>query len=102
MILRDRRPGGWGTVEDRLAVWRLVFYIIPPMTNENDSRLSYAVWATAWGPMGGLTGPAGLRRIVLPHYQVDQLAELLAWEHPGAVRDEDEKPFERLIQLTRD
>jgi len=60
----------------------------------------YAVWATPWGPMGAAAGPRGLRRVELPHYQPNDLAELLAWEHPGAIRDE--KPFELLIRLSRD
>jgi methylated-DNA-[protein]-cysteine S-methyltransferase len=70
------------------------------MPQEEADSLFYGVWATAWGPMGAAGGAAGLRRVVLPHYMPDQLAELLAWEHPGAARDE--KLFERLIQLTRD
>jgi methylated-DNA-[protein]-cysteine S-methyltransferase len=50
--------------------------------------------------MGGVIGPSGVREIVLPHYQFDELTELLAWRNPGSTRDE--KPFERVIQLTRD
>ena len=46
-----------------------------------------------------MMGEQGLRRIVLPHYQMNELLELLAWESPGAVRDE--KPFEPLVALTR-
>jgi methylated-DNA-[protein]-cysteine S-methyltransferase len=61
---------------------------------------SYAAWATAWGPMGACAGDAGLTRVVLPHYQMNDLLELLAWETPGAKRDE--KPFQRLIELSRD
>lgn len=60
----------------------------------------YAVWATAWGPIGAVAGDAGLRRIVLPHYQPGDLRDLLAWEHPSAAADEG--PFQRLIELTRD
>lgn len=70
------------------------------MSGKKSKDLAFAVWATAWGPMGGVIGASGIRRIVLPHYQVNDLLELLAWEHPGAARDE--KPFERLIGLSRD
>ena len=59
----------------------------------------YSVWSTAWGPMGAVAGAEGLRAIVLPHYQADELAQLLAWEHPGSVRDE--APFAQVIELTR-
>lgn len=66
---------------------------------KNEPRV-YAAWATAWGPMGAVASATGLMRIVLPHYQLDELRQLLAWEHPGSTPDE--KPFERLIALTRD
>ncbi len=58
------------------------------------------MWSTAWGAVGGVAGEGGgLRRFVLPHYQANDLAELLAWEHPATVRDLG--PFERVIELTR-
>ena len=69
------------------------------MAKKDNRELTYAVWATAWGPMGAVAGPAGLCRVVLPHYQLDQLADLLAWEHAGARRDET--PFAMLIELSR-
>ncbi len=62
-------------------------------------NLYYFVWPTAWGPMGAVAGDKGIRRIVLPHYTQDDLAALLAWEHPGAV--EGREPFERLVELSR-
>lgn len=65
----------------------------------DSSELSYCVWATAWGPMGALCGPKGLRRIVLPHYHFKDLGELLSFEHPEATKDEG--PFSQLIDLTR-
>lgn len=71
-----------------------------PVNARDSENSSYAVWATAWGPMGGVMTAAGLRRIILPHYQADQLGDLLRWEFPGARRDE--KPFEELIALCRD
>ncbi len=70
------------------------------MAKKSNEPLFFAVWATAWGPMGGLAGPAGIKRLVLPHYQFDELEQLLAWEHPGSVKDEG--PFATLIPLTRD
>ena len=69
------------------------------MTKRNSKATYYAIWATAWGPMGAVASPAGLSRVVLPHYQVDDLQQLLSWEHPGAVCDEG--PFEQLIELSR-
>jgi len=60
----------------------------------------YASWPTAWGAMGGVWGEAGLRRIILPHYQPDELLALLAWEHPNATRND--QPFELLAQRCRD
>ena len=69
------------------------------MAKKSDKPLHYAVWPTAWGPMGAAAGAAGVNRIVLPHYQADQIAELLVWERPGARRDET--PFETLIELSR-
>lgn len=70
------------------------------MTKKANELLTYSAWATAWGPMGAVASEKGLRRIVLPHYQMNQLLELLAWEHPTAARDD--KPFEALTALTRD
>jgi methylated-DNA-[protein]-cysteine S-methyltransferase len=50
--------------------------------------------------MGAVAGAEGLRSVILPHYQLDELLQLLAWEHPKCIRDD--KPFERLAVLTRD
>ena len=65
----------------------------------------YHVWPTAWGPVGAVAGQGKekeqkLCRFVLPHYRPDELLQLLAWEHPGSVRDDG--PFTRLIELTCD
>jgi len=49
--------------------------------------------------MGAVASGKGIRRIVLPHYQRDDLAALLAWEHRGAI--ERQEPFERLVALSR-
>jgi methylated-DNA-[protein]-cysteine S-methyltransferase len=70
------------------------------MTTKTTKDLYYSAWATAWGPMGAVMGEAGLRRIVLPHYPLQDLLALLAWEHPGTVKDD--KPFDALTALTRD
>ena len=59
----------------------------------------YDVWPTAWGPIGAVAGPRGLRRIVLPHYSQDDLLALLSWEFPTAARSVG--PFERFAPLTR-
>ncbi|MFW6153993.1 MAG: methylated-DNA--[protein]-cysteine S-methyltransferase [Planctomycetota bacterium] len=56
-------------------------------------------WPTAAGPMGGVRGPDGLRRIVLPHYAMSDLRDLLAWEHQGAAVDDD--AFEDVADLCR-
>lgn len=70
------------------------------MAKGNKKDKYFAVWATAWGPIGAVAGDAGLRRLVLPHYQLKDLTELLAWEHPNAAANEG--PFEALIELSRD
>ncbi len=49
--------------------------------------------------MGGVWGPRGLCRVVLPHYMMKDLEQLLAWEHQEAVRDE--KPFASMIDCCR-
>ncbi|MDY6914053.1 MAG: methylated-DNA--[protein]-cysteine S-methyltransferase [Planctomycetota bacterium] len=68
------------------------------VARKSSEDLRYAVWPTAWGPMGAAAGSGGLCRLVLPHYQADDILDLLSWEHPGAVRCE--RPFERLIALS--
>ena len=70
------------------------------MMTKITKDLYYSAWATAWGPIGAVMGAQGLRRIVLPHYQLKDLLDLLAWEHSGAVKDD--KPFDGLIERTRD
>jgi methylated-DNA-[protein]-cysteine S-methyltransferase len=70
------------------------------MSKKANGDLYYSAWATAWGPMGAVLGAAGLRRVVLPHYTMQDLLAILVWEHPGAARDE--KPFESLIARCRD
>ena len=61
----------------------------------------YGVWPTAWGAMGAVCGPAGIVRIILPHYSPTDLDQVIRWEHPGAQRNERDKAIERLIELSR-
>ena len=68
--------------------------------SQSEEPLCWAVWSTAWGLMGAVAEEGCLLRIVLPHYQLDQLKDLLAWEYPGA--RQDRQPFKRLIQLSRE
>ncbi len=70
------------------------------MAAKTPRATAYAIWPTAWGPMGAAMGQHGICRVIVPHYQADQLRDLLAWEHPGAVYDE--APFGDLIALSRD
>ena len=59
----------------------------------------YAVWPTAWGAMGAVRNDRGLCRTVLPYYSPGDLADLLAFEHRPAPRDEG--AFEELIELSQ-
>jgi methylated-DNA-[protein]-cysteine S-methyltransferase len=61
--------------------------------------VTYTTFATAWGPMGAVADGEELIRIVLPHYQRDDLAGLLAFEHTGATQDDS--PFASLIEQCR-
>jgi methylated-DNA-[protein]-cysteine S-methyltransferase len=49
--------------------------------------------------MGAAAGAGGICRIVLPHYQLDELEALMAWEHPQASASRG--PFESLIEQVR-
>lgn len=49
--------------------------------------------------MGAAAGPKGICRIVLPHYQLDELEALLGWEYPSA--SPGRGPFEQLIEQVR-
>ncbi|MDP6637254.1 MAG: methylated-DNA--[protein]-cysteine S-methyltransferase [Phycisphaerae bacterium] len=69
------------------------------MASAKSKDQHYAVWTTAWGPVGAVSGKNGLTRVVLPHYTMQDLRELLAWEHKGA--ELNEKPFEDFIELSR-
>ena len=59
----------------------------------------YAVWPTAWGPVGGVADADGLRQFILPHYSLADLKALLAFENKGAA--ENPSAFAELAELTR-
>ena len=69
------------------------------MADESVSTLTYTVWATAWGPTAAVADGEALCRFVLPHYRMDELEDLLRWEHPGCRRQD--AAFEPLIELVR-
>ncbi len=62
--------------------------------------LTYTVFPTAFGPMGAVADGGELVRVELPHYQLDDLEALLAFEHQGALRDDD--AFQAFRQRCRD
>lgn len=69
-----------------------------PSKKKADRAAYHAVWPTAWGPMGGVADAEGaLIRVVLPHYQAQDLRELLAWEHPAS--EANDEPFAELARL---
>jgi len=59
------------------------------MPGMSTTEATFAVWPTAWGPMGAVLDAGRIRRIVLPHYQRDDLEQLIGWEHPGVRADTD-------------
>jgi methylated-DNA-[protein]-cysteine S-methyltransferase len=61
--------------------------------------ISYAVWPTAWGPVGGVAAEEGLCQFILPHYSLADLKALLAFENKGAA--ENPSAFAELAELTR-
>lgn len=60
----------------------------------------YGIWTTAWGPMAAVGDDLGIVRVVLPHYQANELSELIPWEHKGVKRCDE--AFSELSRLTRD
>ena len=69
------------------------------MAKRNVTVTHYAVWPTAWGPIGAAASEAGLCRLVLPHYELPDLQAMLAWEFRKASCDD--APFAELIERTR-
>jgi methylated-DNA-[protein]-cysteine S-methyltransferase len=61
--------------------------------------LVFTTFTTAWGPMGAVADDGELVRVVLPHYQRDDLRALLAFEHQDVA--EDESAFSDLIERCR-
>jgi len=72
----------------------MAFMELPP------HGLCHAVFTTSWGPMAAVASSAGLARVILPHYQSDDLRQLVAFEHPGSVQALE--AFADLIQRCRD
>lgn len=90
--------------------------------NASSSSMVYAAWTTAAGPMGAVKNAArpssppldrigaalsdveepkscGLVRIILPHYSLADLADLLVFEYPGSVEAPEE--FADLVELSK-
>ncbi len=64
-----------------------------------QENIKYAAWPTAWGPMGAVSSDKGLIRVILPHYELNDLRALLAFEYKQG--QEDRSAFDALIELTR-
>lgn len=60
----------------------------------------FTAFTTAWGPAGVVGGAEGISQVVLPHYQMNDLIDLLKWNHPSAQRDDGH--FEAFIAACRD
>jgi methylated-DNA-[protein]-cysteine S-methyltransferase len=70
-----------------------------PMAEKKNTRAKwYAVWGSAWGPIGAAATDRGVCTVALPHYTFDDLRALLAWNHPNAA--EDTAPFAELMDRT--
>ena len=61
--------------------------------------VAYAVFPTAWGPMGAVARGGELTSVILPHYQADDLESVIRFEHAGAARDDE--AFTSFIELCR-
>ena len=66
---------------------------------ERRRGVVFAVWPTAWGPVGAVRTSRGLARTILPHGGITAIRSLLATEHPDA--RQDTRAFDELIELTR-
>ncbi|MHC4983380.1 MAG: hypothetical protein ACYTF6_09460, partial [Planctomycetota bacterium] len=69
------------------------------MSRDDEKDISFAVWPTAWGPMGAVAGRRGLQRVFLPHYQPKDLLDLIRWKYPTAANEQ--RPFARFVDLSR-
>ena len=58
------------------------------MAKSGSKAIFFSVFPTAWGVMGAAATNAGLCRVILPHYQSDDLTDLLQWDYPEARRDD--------------
>ncbi len=54
------------------------------MDRHNRQETFYHVWPTAWGPIGGVVGPGGLKRLILPHGGCQQVKSQLIGQYPQA------------------
>ena len=70
------------------------------MVQPKSKAIFFTVFPTAWGAMGAAATDAGLCRVVLPHYQNDDLTALLQWEYPSARRDDQH--FAQFILAAQD
>jgi methylated-DNA-[protein]-cysteine S-methyltransferase len=65
------------------------------------TSLFYSVFPTAAGPIGAVAGDDGLLRVVLPHYQRDELLAILAFEHAEARLDAQHPVLADLANLSQ-
>ena len=65
----------------------------------SSSSTVYAAWTTAAGPMGAVRSDVGLVRVILPHYRLKDLVDLMAFEYPGSTEAPAE--FADLVELSR-
>jgi methylated-DNA-[protein]-cysteine S-methyltransferase len=65
------------------------------------ASLFYSVFPTAAGPMGAVAAGNELVRIILPHYQRDELLAILTFEYQGAAEDSQLPTLARLAELSQ-
>jgi len=70
------------------------------MAKSKSKAILFTVFPTAWGAMGAAASDAGLCRVVLPHYQKNDLTDLLQWDYPNARRDD--QYFAQFILAAKD
>ncbi len=70
------------------------------MVTSKSKAIFFTVFPTPWGVMGAAATNAGLCRVILPHYQTDDLIDLLQWENPAAKRNDQH--FEQFILAAKE
>jgi methylated-DNA-[protein]-cysteine S-methyltransferase len=65
------------------------------------ASLFYSVFPSAAGPMGAVAKGDDLIRVVLPHYQRDELLAILAFEHTGAQQDAQHATLSTLAERSQ-